>query len=502
MDNKVITPDRRDLFLAIGMVLCGFLFWEGGMLSSESALGKAVFISLACITAAAYMRATGIKQSKASLITLSAIVVLIIPFVIYAGRTEHIITMFALGPLYLYWIARSFSQSIDSKLSVYAVGDVIKQSFMTPFMNYESCPEVLINNSRGKGGKGALMVGIGVLLAIPLMAVALILLSQADKSFGTLIDNIIDQLSWKWLRYIGELILGIPVAFYIFGLIYGNAKGRTDESFNKKAMSKAARAMAKLPPLIGATILICLNVIYSIFLGLQIRHVIMGLPKEMTYSEFARQGFFQLCELSMLNLALIVVVSVFKKRNDKATKLTKLQIALMSVLTIGISCTALAKMFMYINVFGLTQKRVWTSTFMIFLIIVFGAIALHQFVRINIGRVVCVTGIIILMLFNFAGVDKTIAKYNIARYREGTLKMMDMKLMVKLDDSALPEIYEVWKKDGDKAVNMEELLRKNRGQYSWADWSIERARANEVRDDFYRNYYCVEDSQNGNKEKE
>ena len=491
MDNNITAPDRRDLYLTAGMVLCGFFFLEGGMIDPEAALGKAVFIAATCAASVLYLHAEGIRQNRGSMWVLASIIVLSLPFVFFSGCTEHIITMLALIPMCFYWIACSCGQTMDSKLSVYAIGDVIKQGLVIPFRNYGSCPEIIAQSSKGPKSRSPFLVGAGILIAIPLMAAAAILLSQADKSFSTLIDTIAEQLSWKWARYLGETILGIPVAFYMFGLLYGNTKGEKREDFNKDSLSQTAQSLAKLPALIGTTVLICLNVIYAVFLGLQIRHVIIGLPEEMTYSEFARQGFFQLCEVAMINLAVITAVSIFRKKKDTSLKLMKIQISIMSVFTIGISCTALTKMFMYIDVYGLTQKRVYTSVFMVFLIIVFAAIAIHQFRRINLGRVICIAGILILILFNYAGVDRTIARYNIARYEKGTLEMMNMDLMVTLDDSALPDLYRVWKET--EAFDMAELLRRNKPHYTWADWSIERARANKVREDYYRNFYCLEE---------
>lgn len=153
MDKKIIAPDRRDLFLTVGMVLCGFIFLEGGMMDPEAALGKAAFVTIACIASVMYLHAEGIRQSRGSIPVLVSIIVLSLPFVIFSGCTEHIITMIAIIPMYLYWIASSCGQTIDSKLSLYAIGDVIKQGCIIPFKNYGSCPEVIVSSNREKQQK-------------------------------------------------------------------------------------------------------------------------------------------------------------------------------------------------------------------------------------------------------------------------------------------------------------------------------------------------------------
>ena len=111
MDKKIIAPDRRDLFLTVGMVLCGFIFLEGGMIDPEAALGKAVFIAAACAASVLYLHAEGIRQNRGSMWVLASIIVLSLPFVLFSGCTEHIITMLALIPMCFYWIACSCGQT-------------------------------------------------------------------------------------------------------------------------------------------------------------------------------------------------------------------------------------------------------------------------------------------------------------------------------------------------------------------------------------------------------
>ena len=482
MDKKLIIPDRRDMYLAIGMVLCGFFFWECGLISYGSSIGKAVFTIVICGVSGSYLCANGLRQSKRSLISLALMAVLGISFILFSGRTEHAVTLPVLAALYLYWVALTCGQTMDGKLSLYVLGDMLKQGGVIPFVNYETCPIVIVKSSKGKGGKSILLVVVGIAIAIPLVITALILLSAADESFNMLVGKVLNQISWRWLEYLAEFILGIPLAFYLFGQAYGNVKGDKQETMNKKSLSKFARALAKFPPLIGTTILACLNVIYIAFLGVQITHVVKGLPKDMSYSEFARQGFFQLCDVVVLNLVLVIAIGLLYKRKGRAKKLVRIQMALMSLLTIGITFTALAKMFMYIDVYGLTQLRIYTSVFMAFLVIVFLSIGVYQFKHFNIGMLICIAGLVILIAFNYAGVDRTIAKYNISRFEKGSLGMMDEKLMYSLGDGATPELYKFWKKTGDAKVA--EVLEGLPADSGWCSWSVERELANRARDKY------------------
>ena len=482
MENKY-TPERRELLLAGGMVLCGFLFWEGGLISPDAALGKFTFTLVLCIVSGSYLWLAGYKQDRNSVALLVCMALLGGALLNNAGRMEHALTQHALAALYLYWVAKTTANNLDDRLSMYALGDLVKQGLAVPFSNYGVGPLTLARSTKGRCGKNIFWVCLGIALAIPFMTAAFMLLSEADSSFKLLAKRIAETISWRWVEYIVEIIVGLPVAFYLVGLVYGNARGDRVERFNKEALSKAASAMAIFPSLIGATMMTCLNLIYIVFLGLQVSHLMQGLPRGMSYSVFARQGFFQLCTVAVINLAIVIAGEVFHKRGGRAARLIKIQMSLMSALTIGLSCTALTKMGMYINVYGLTHKRIYTSFFMVFLIVVFLTIALAQFAKINAGKIIAIAGLVLLLIFNYACIDRSIARYNIDRYEKGTLSMMDSNLLYALDDGALPELYKLWEKTGDKTIA--EILKGMPANDSWACLSRERIVANRIRKELY-----------------
>lgn len=96
---------------------------------------------------------------------------------------------------------------------------------------------------------------------------------------------------------------------------------------------------------------------------------------------------------------------------------------------------------MYINYYGLTQKRVYATWFMVLLALLFVIVTLRQFISkmkaVAISAAVCV---LLFCALSLPNVDGFIARYNVDRYIDGTLKEVDIVAMDELDDSAIPEL--------------------------------------------------------------
>ena len=171
------------------------------------------------------------------------------------------------------------------------------------------------------------------------------------------------------------------------------------------------------------------------------------LPVETSYAEYAREGFFQLCAVAVINLLVVIAVSLFMKRKgEKPSVPQRILSVAVSVSTLVLIATALAKMVMYIDCYGLTHKRVYASWFMAVLAALFVIIAVKQFVHrlpvIALSFAMCVISFAFLV---FADADTVIAEYNVDRYIEGSLDNVDINNLTDLGDSALPALIRLGK---------------------------------------------------------
>ena len=116
------------------------------------------------------------------------------------------------------------------------------------------------------------------------------------------------------------------------------------------------------------------------------------------------------------------------------------------MITLGLIATAFSKLYLYITRFGLTPKRIYAAWFMVILAVVFLLIILKQFVLrfrlIPTATLVCVALFGALAL---SGTDGVIARHNVDRYLDGSLKTVDVEAMEDLGDAAIPELVRLAK---------------------------------------------------------
>ena len=115
--------------------------------------------------------------------------------------------------------------------------------------------------------------------------------------------------------------------------------------------------------------------------------------------------------------------------------------ALFSLMTLVLIGTALAKMYLYIDRFGLTVKRLLSSWLMIVIAIIFVFIIIRSitkrfplFVASTIA-VVLMCGVLVVSDYN-----SFIANYNVDRYISGETDVIDVTALIKADTSAIPAI--------------------------------------------------------------
>lgn len=220
----------------------------------------------------------------------------------------------------------------------------------------------------------------------------------------------------------------------------------------------------------------------------------------MTYAEYARRGFFELCSVAAINLAVIGVAYLITKRVEEKSvpKGLKVEILLVCTFTILLIATALSKMVLYIHYYGLTQLRVYTSWFMALLLFIFILIGVRQFVKFNGSRIVIIGFVLSFLILTYSNVDGMIAKYNIDRYREGTLISVDVEALKELSDGAVPHMYDLYQ-DTQNLVVKGRLESAITGEYSWGtvielpygsnfrNFNIQSYKATQIRESVKRN---------------
>lgn len=302
-----------------------------------------------------------------------------------------------------------------------------------------------------KSTKKILMIIAGLILAvIPTIAVTSLLI-RADDAFRNMTESFISKITLPAnIRYeIFIFIIGIPVAMYMFGVLYSNSERKNEEIMTREKNENFIKRIKFTPELVVFAAVTPICVVYILFFLSQSAYFLSAfsniIPEGFTYAEYARKGFFELCSVAVINLCVIIFICLFAKKERDNPLAIKIYVTVISAFTLMMISIAVSKMAMYIRAFGLTLLRVYTTWFMILLAVLFVLIIIRQFNKVfKIFSYLFAAFVILFALLVFTDVDSVISNYNIDRYLDGSLPDVDIDMInYELSDSAVPALLKL-----------------------------------------------------------
>lgn len=333
------------------------------------------------------------------------------------------------------------------------LSDLFEGIFVRPFNAITDAPDAakrLLKNP--KSCKTALYVLLGLICSLPLSMLVLFLLMGSDAMFADRMEVLFDRMPSFRFRYVVDFLLAIPVWMYLFG---GLAAYRNKWTKPLVDMKKGR----VLPGIIGYATVTPVCVFYVMYIAVQFNYFTAAfggtLPGDYSYSSYARKGFFELCAVAVINLCVIVGMNLFLKRKEDGTSSVAMKVycTLLSCFTILLIVSALSKMVLYINEMGMTPLRIYTSWFMLVLVVLFVLIIVAQFTRLKFCRSAFLSFTVLFAVLCFSNVDGMIAKYNVNAYQTGKLERVDFGVLTDLGDAALVYVERLTEaEDGDVAA--------------------------------------------------
>ena len=417
------------------------------VLNMYDGMGFMTTVLFLCLTLFNYFfsKKRGLKGSKENTLVFAVTLVLSALFVITDNDYVKSINFCIVFISNMYFVYASYKSNNNS-----IIFNVFKAVVLSPFYEYGSLFNALFHKSEhsnmkkfDKSKKNIVPVIVGLVLSIPVCVVVMVLLMSSDENFGKaferilkyLVDNFFDELFVN----IFQLIFSIPISMYIFGAVFSRAYKMKHENELRKLPKTSVRI---LPSSMCNAFLSPLIFIYVTFVFTQISYLFTNLGaanEEFDFSSYARNGFFELCFVAIINLSVISAIMFFVKLKDKRLpKSVKIFIIAFSILTLCLIITAIVKMQMYIDMYGMTPLRVYTSVFMIYLFIMFIVMIVKQFVfNISFTKIAYVLAVCVIAFMSLLPVDGFIAKYNIEKYNKGEIGWIGYDAMTDLDASAV-----------------------------------------------------------------
>lgn len=442
--RKPYAATKADALFTFVCFVLGFIFVRW-VLFSWQGWSVTAFTVLFATAVLCYAGAKKVKPAKNSWFWFAIMLICGLCYCLWPINALQPIFSFLLFGTAVLWCASVFGMLMEGKAGNLLGLDAVNLLAITPFANIDAPVRSLAALSRKDKSKkiaGRKLVSImcGVVICILFLAIVLPILASADNNiFGKALKNIAEIIAnnafWDKLRAEGfvlfiEFLFGIPVAWYICGLIVGGAHRRYSVNIPVTSARKAFEQMRIAP---NSTLLIVMwaaCVTYVIFIACQIPQFFSAfggnLPAgETIFSQYARSGFFELCTIAGINLALLSVSNTFCKVPTAQNRHLRIANIVLCLLTLLVIATALSKMGLYISVYGYTQKRVLTSVFMVFLAIVCVAAIVRQFKQFSVVRLVAVCGSVMLCALCLCNLDGFVVRQNINLYQSGRLEHFD-----------------------------------------------------------------------------
>lgn len=210
-----------------------------------------------------------------------------------------------------------------------------------PFLDF-------VRYRRQKSGKKSgkwLYVLIGLSAAVPLFAFVWLLLMSADRVFMHMTVKMFRALNL--LNVAGAACMAVFMFFAAYGLL---------AYLCERHLSEQAAEHKKAESMVAVTVALPLTLLYVVFCGVQIVCLFLGNVDMvgMTYAEYARQGFFQLLFVCILNLALVLAGGHFFRESA----LLKTLLTVMSLCTYIMIFSSGMRMILYIRHYYLTFLRI------------------------------------------------------------------------------------------------------------------------------------------------
>ena len=398
-------------------------------------------ISIPVFTTIQFICLFFILPNKKRLLWFIPIGILSLNYFIYANTIWHISNFIVI--LFLYACMLTNFNLKDTSMSFFKnILNVLK-----PF-KYIHLP--LKWTAHIAGGKAPVIKRtiIALFIALPFTLVLTFILTSADMVFSAQIGNFFTSLM-KNIKFntIYIIICGKIAGLYLFGMIYS--------SFKPADSKISCDFKLKVDPIIINILLVSILFVYSFFVIIQFKYLFAGstLPYGLTYTEYARKGFFELFFLTGINITLILLtVKISNTFSEKCKQFTKILSCYLCFVTIILLISSFYRMHLYTSDDGLTRLRFLVMGFLIFegigLLITLLYIIKPKF---NIISVYLIIALSYYCILNITPMDTIIAKNQISKYESG--KQDSISYVLTLSPDAAPVIYEFSLNNPDYAIN-------------------------------------------------
>jgi hypothetical protein len=357
-----------------------------------------------------------------------------------------------------------------------------------PFAGLRAIPWLVrgVGTARRPGLNSGIRIAATAGVSVVLLVVFGALFASADRTFAELIHRVTP-------RFDGLTVFRWVFVFLLAGYVLGGAAYLRAAPPRLSGLDASKRRTVRR--LEWAVPLGLLVLLFATFVAVQLAVLFGGSRRVLgtaglTYAQYARSGFWQLLVVTGLSLAVLAAAARWAPRDTVADRtLIRTVLGALAVLTLVIVASAVQRMDLYADTYGLTRLRILVELCELWLGVVF-VLVLIAGIRLRadwLPQVAAALAVLALLGLAAANPDGLIAERNIARYRQ--IHRIDIDYLSGLSADAVPALMSLPEPDRDCALSV--IYRLTFDPDDWRGFSYGRAHARELLSaDPGRQYLC------------
>ena len=379
------TATRGERISALLSYILGFsyiiwtgIFWQGHALQSAG-----LALSLVLIVLMTELEGRDIPRSRESIVWLCCLSAVTVSWINPRDTVwEDYQSALFVHAFAVWWVISRLGRLLEGESSHLLPADAFNGLVVFPFGNMWRRLATLFSAAKDRKAErrssrdlsGALWAAAGIAAVLFLFFKAASLLLMADSGFLSHFNDLFRFFS-DLASDIGDFVeslnlwsfvLSIPVGAWLFGLVTGAFRTTEERLAGQRGgiLSLLAR-IRKVPHWVWTAAACLFSVLYLAFFVLQSSYLFGAftgrLPEGFIVSQYAREGFFELCRVIAVNFALLWLITRMSRGDGALPK--PLLICCLAILAESMlfAVIAMSKIGLYISIFGFTPKRLQSS---------------------------------------------------------------------------------------------------------------------------------------------
>jgi Domain of unknown function (DUF4153) len=323
-------------------------------------------------------------------------------------------------------------------------------------------------------------VARGLAIGAPLLLLFGGLFVAADTVFKNLLSAALPSVS---ASAVVRLLVVLVWAWLAGGLLRDLIAAREERRLVRADAFTAPKASLRTGALEINVALAVLNILFLAFVLVQFRYLFggQGLVESrahLTYAEYARHGFFELVAVAALTLPLLLFGDWLLRDEANGRRAFQWLAAGLLVLLAVVIASALQRMRLYVQQYGLTELRLYAGGVIVWLAVVCAWFAVtvlrgrrHAFA---VGALLA--GFAATLALNVLNPEALIARTNVTR------PVVDVGYLAGLSDDAVPTLVNRLPSLAPEQQRLlaQALLQRDAATHDWRSWNVSRSEAASV----------------------